>query len=95
MARITVAVRSDKGDLGIHPKHGALIPGCKLTIEEEDFGAELFERPDPAYLSPLEKKDMVRAAELEQRVGDQDPPERPKDGGKGKKVKNEEVTDHA
>lgn len=80
MAKIVVVVRSDMGDLGVHPKHGALIPGGKITIEEEDFGAQLFERPGPDYLSPHEKADLARAGELKQRVGDQEPPEEPEEG---------------
>ena len=77
MAKIAVNVRSDKGDLGIHPKHGQLIPGSKLTIEEEDFAAELFERPKPDFLSPHEEADKARAAELGRQVGHQDPPPEP------------------
>jgi hypothetical protein len=75
MAKIVVMVRSDRGDLGIHPKHGPLVNGSTMTIEEEDFGAELFERPAPEFLSPLEIADKTRAEELGQRVGYQDPPE--------------------
>ena len=74
MAKIAVKVRSDKGDLGIHPKHGQLTPGSTLTIEEEDFAVELFERPKPDFLSPHEKADQARAAELGHQVGHQDPP---------------------
>lgn len=42
--KITVKVRKDRGDLGVHPRYGALIPGAVLTIEEEEFGDQLFER---------------------------------------------------
>jgi len=77
MAKIKVKVRSDKGELGTHLKFGALIPGATMTIEEEDFGAELFERPHPDFLSPHEQADRVRAGELGQRVGHQDPPAEP------------------
>lgn len=105
MAKIEVKVRSDKGDLGIHPKHGALIPGSTITIDEEDFGAELFERPND-FLSPHELADKGRAAELKLRVGDQEPPEEPEEGKRqgdlggepevpGNETSNTEVTTHA
>jgi hypothetical protein len=74
MATITVTVRADQGELGTHPKYGPLIPGNKIIIDENDFGAELFERPAPDYLSPLELKDKERAAELGHKVGKQEPP---------------------
>ena len=73
MAKIVVTVRSDKGGLGIHPKHGQLFPKAKITIEEEEFAPELFERPK-GFLSPHEKADQDRAAKLQCRVGHQDPP---------------------
>jgi hypothetical protein len=91
MAQITVTIRSDRGELGTHPKYGPLTPGAKLVIAEEDFGAELFERPAPDFLSPHEKTDRDRAAELGQKVGHQEPP--PKQTAKGGKGK--EVTDNA
>ena len=74
MAKITVTVRRDIGDPGTHPRYGALKPGAKIAIEEEDFGAELFERPSKGWLSPHEKKDAARAAELKRHVGGQAPP---------------------
>jgi len=74
MAKIAVKVRSDMGDLGIHPKHGQLIPGTKLIIEEEEFAVELFERPQPDFLSPHEEADKARASELGHQVGHQAPP---------------------
>jgi hypothetical protein len=74
MAKITVKVRADIGDPGTHPKYGALKPGDSVTIDEADFGAGLFERPSADFLSPHEKADRDRAAELKQRVGDQEPP---------------------
>lgn len=77
MAKITVTIRTDRGELGAHPKYGPLRPGEKITIDEEDFGSELFERPAPEFLSPHERKDRERAAELNQRVGAQEPPASP------------------
>lgn len=74
MAQIKVKIRSDIGDPGSHPKYGRLVPGTEITIEEADFGAGLFERPSPNFLSPHEQADKARAAELKQRVGDYDPP---------------------
>lgn len=68
MAQITVTVRSDKGDLGTHIKHGELAPGRKLIIEEEEFSAELFDRP-AGFVSPHEQADKARAEELQQSVG--------------------------
>jgi hypothetical protein len=76
MAQITVKVRSDKGDLGVHPRYGALVGGTKLIIEEEHFAEELFERPK-GFQSPLEKADKERADELQLRVGHQEPTEAP------------------
>ncbi len=73
MAKISVKVRSDIGDPGVHRKYGALKPGETISIDEEDFGAGLFERP-AGFVSPHEQADKDRAAELKQRVGDQDPP---------------------
>jgi hypothetical protein len=73
MARIKVKVRSDVGDLGIHPKYGQLVKGAEIEIEEEEFGAGLFERPKN-FLSPHEQKDKLRAVEEKQRVGGFEPP---------------------
>lgn len=92
MAKITVKVRSDRGDLGTHPRFGKLVPGAKLTIEEEDFGAGIFERPSAGWLSPHEKADAARAAEIKSRVGAQEPPA-PAPTETRKKAK--EVDDHA
>lgn len=75
MARIEVKVRSDIGDPGVHHIYGALKPGDTIGIEEEDFGAGLFERPSPEWLSPHEQTDKDRAAAEKQRVGDFEPPE--------------------
>jgi hypothetical protein len=69
MSQITVKVRTDIGDPGRHPKYGTLIPGDPVTIDEEDFGAGLFERPTPDYLSPHELDDKARGEELKQSVG--------------------------
>ena len=82
MAKIEVKVRGDIGDPGVHHKYGALKPGTKVMIDEEDFGAALFERPAPDWLSPHERVDKDRAAELKQRVGDFDPPEEKAKKGK-------------
>lgn len=46
MARIPVTVRSDQGDLGVHPKYGALTPGATLIIEEADYSEQLFAKPN-------------------------------------------------
>lgn len=89
MANITVKVRADRGELGTHPKYGPLKPGAEITIAEEDFGAELFERPAPEWRSPHEVQDAARAADLKQQVGGQAPP------ADTKKGKSREVTDHA
>ncbi len=62
MAKIDVKVRSDVGDLGIHPKYGALVPGTTITIEEEEFGDGLFERPKKGWISPLEQQDKDERA---------------------------------
>jgi len=69
MATITVKVRSDIGDPGTHNKLGPLSPGQTVTIEEDNFGAGLFERPTSDYLSPLELADKARGEELKQSVG--------------------------
>jgi len=77
MARIVVKAKIDGG---IHVKYGEIAKGREYEIDEEDFGAELFERPSPEWLSPHEKADKTRAQELEQNVGNQQyeaPPEAP------------------
>lgn len=74
MAQITVKVRTDIGDPGVHHKFGTLTPGDKITMDEEDFGGGLFERPSPEWLSPHELADQARAIELKQRVGTFGPP---------------------
>lgn len=78
MAKVSVKVRSDIGDPGHHIKYGRLEPGAAVIIEEEDFAAGLFERPGAGWLSPHEQKDRERAAELKQKVGDQEPPKEKK-----------------
>jgi hypothetical protein len=40
---VTVAVRSDQGDLGEHLKYGRLIAGATLEIDPADFAYQLFE----------------------------------------------------
>jgi len=85
MAKINVTVRKTAQPLGTHPKYGPLKAGQKLTIDEEDFGAELFERP-AGFLSPKEQKDAERAAQLGKPVGGQQPPAK-------KTEKTKEVTD--
>lgn len=96
MAKITVKVRGDRGELGTHPKYGALTGGAEITVDEEAFGAELFERPTPDWLSPHEAKDAARAAEIRARVGQQEPPAGAKaSAGKPEKSQTKEVTDHA
>jgi len=69
MSQISVKVRSDIGDPGTHPKFGPLVPGTVVTMDEEDFGAGLFERPSPEWLSPHELADKARGEELKQSVG--------------------------
>ncbi len=72
MATITVAAKIDGG---VHPKYGEIVKDNKYTIAEEDFGAELFERPLPDWLSPHEQADKTRAEELGVTVGIFNPPE--------------------
>jgi hypothetical protein len=43
-----------KIDAGVHLKYGPIIKGQEYEIEDRDFGPELFERPEPGWLSPLE-----------------------------------------
>lgn len=69
MSQISVKVRKDIGDPGRHQKYGALKPGTTITIEEEDFGVGLFERPTPEWLSPHELADKTRGEELKCSVG--------------------------
>ncbi len=57
MANIIVKA---KIDAGIHMKYGEIKAGKTYTIAEEDFGAELFERPE-GFESPHEKADRERA----------------------------------
>jgi len=85
MAKIDVTVRRSAQPLGTHPKYGPLKAGQKLTIDEADFGDQLFERPS-GFVSPKEKKDAARAAELGKPVGGQQPPVK-------KAEKTKEVTD--
>jgi len=72
MATITVTAKIDGGT---HPKYGAIVKDREYTIAEEDFGAELFERPSHDWLSPHEQADKARAEELGVTVGDFNPPE--------------------
>lgn len=67
MGKITVVVRD--GIDTDHQKYGSLKEGMKITIEEEDFGAELFDRPSADFLSPHELADRERAMELKRSVG--------------------------
>lgn len=64
MAKITVKA---KIDAGVHLKYGPIIKGQEYEIEENDFGNQLFERPQ-GFESPLEKAEKARAQEL---VGNQ------------------------
>ena len=57
---ITVTARIDGG---VHLKYGEIVKGRQYTIEEEDFGAELFDRP-PGFESPHEKADRERLEAL-------------------------------
>jgi hypothetical protein len=74
MSQIKVKVRSDIGEPGRHPVLGELKPGQEVTIEEDQFGAGLFERPSPEWLSPHELADKNRAAAEGKKVGDFEPP---------------------
>jgi len=56
MARITVTALIDGG---VHLKYGEIKAGREYTIDEEDFGAELFARPN-GFESPHEKADRER-----------------------------------
>jgi hypothetical protein len=100
MSQIVVKVRSDIGDPGTHHKHGPLIAGTEISIEEEDFGAGLFERPSPDYLSPLELADQAKGKAEKCSVGtyehiEEEPPvEAPVSGKSSRKTSpgvNEEV----
>lgn len=73
MAKITVTVREDIGDPGEHRIYGKLEPGASMSIDEEHFGAGIFTRPAPDYLSPHEAKDKERANEKGIKVGDFEP----------------------
>lgn len=77
MAKISVKVRSDIGDPGVHVKYGALKPGSTVLIEEEDFGDGLFERPAADLLSPHEQADKDRAAAEGRTIGAFAPPPEP------------------
>lgn len=72
MAKITVKAKIDGG---IHLKHGPIIKGQNYTIDEEDFGAELFERPD-GFESPHEKADRERPGTVEAVNGKSDETEK-------------------
>lgn len=98
MAQITVKAKIDGG---VHRKYGAIIAGQTYPIDEEDFGAELFERPSPEWLSPHEQKDKERAEAEGIPVGGFDPPAKVEEPpalqpAPKKTVKNvEEVNDNA
>lgn len=72
MPKITVKAKIDGG---VHLKHGPIIKGQEYTIEEEDFGAELFERP-PGFESPHERADRERREAL---VSEPSEPSEPSD----------------
>ena len=88
MAKISVKIRNDIGDPGEHRKYGRLEPGKTISIDEEDFGSELFERPE-GFISPHEKADQERAAAEGRTIGKHDPPapvaDQPAPGGKQSK----------
>lgn len=58
--KITVTVRSDRGDLGTHLKYGVLIPGATMTIDAADYGDQLFE-PLPDLSADLSAKASAKA----------------------------------
>lgn len=43
---------------GVHPKYGAIIEGQTYTIDEQDFGDQLFDRPEdkPAVAEPKPRR---------------------------------------
>jgi hypothetical protein len=60
MAQITV---KGKGNLGVHPDHGAIKAGQEYTIDEMQFADQLFERPAPDWLAPWEREPKGGAAD--------------------------------
>lgn len=61
MAKIDVTAKIDGG---VHLKYGEIKAGRTYTIDEEDFGEQLFHRP-PGFESPHEKADRERREALE------------------------------
>lgn len=60
--KITVTVRSDRGDLGTHLKYGRLIPGATMIIDAADYGSELFKPlPDAPLSADLSAKASATA----------------------------------
>jgi len=53
MATITVKAKINAGH---HPKYGEIKKGKPYTIDENDFGEQLFERPDKNWKAPWERK---------------------------------------
>jgi hypothetical protein len=66
MAKIKVKAVIDGG---VHLKYGEIKKGATYEIEEEDFGAELFERPHPGFESPHERADRERKEAGKETVG--------------------------
>lgn len=61
MAQIKVTAKIDGGT---HIKYGEIKKDQQYSIDEEDFGEQLFHRP-PGFESPLEKADRERLEALE------------------------------
>jgi len=53
MTTITVTARIDAGH---HPKYGEIKKGQPYTIDENDFGDQLFDRPEKGWKAPWERK---------------------------------------
>ena len=51
--KITVKARIDAGH---HPKYGEIVKGREYTIDANDFGAQLFARPEKGWKAPWERK---------------------------------------
>lgn len=82
MALITVTA---KITAGYHPGLGKhIVKGETYEIEEEQFGDELFERPDPDWLSPLERaaKETAEKATAESEPAVEGQGESARKGGK-------------
>lgn len=43
-----------KGNLGIHPVHGEIVENREYDIDENDFGDQLFHRPE-GWVPPWER----------------------------------------